>query len=272
MTNQIKTSKIKLILIAETSTKSCNQIYSCNSLLLCDRPCDFVAPFCETKIWSGKHISSLFHSCKNYFANVLVPFGNKTAVYCEELLNSLAKKDCNGQQETMGQESLWICNCYSSYILRRPQNFAKSSPYFWLQYVLSKARWRFHKIGAFSEYMNFTLIITKLSQNLSDGHLTISFCDYFIDVHHVDCQTRLEIEFPWRIFEGSAIKFCKNEPNLQYHLAGSSQTFVFFYISSSSRHEKLCQMAVRLFAVFFDTMNSTFCEMRHPREFISLCI
>ena len=34
----------------------------------------------------------------------------------------------------------------SSYILRRPQNFAKSSPYFWLQYIESKVRWRFRKI------------------------------------------------------------------------------------------------------------------------------
>ena len=29
---------------------------------------------------------------------------------------------------------------YSSYILRRPQNFAKSSPYFWLQYIPSKVK------------------------------------------------------------------------------------------------------------------------------------
>ena len=35
---------------------------------------------------------------------------------------------------------------YSSYILRRPQNFAKSSPYSWLQYIQSKVRWRFCKI------------------------------------------------------------------------------------------------------------------------------
>ena len=32
------------------------------------------------------------------------------------------------------------------YILRRPQNFAKSSPYFWLQYIKSKVRGRFRKI------------------------------------------------------------------------------------------------------------------------------
>ena len=34
----------------------------------------------------------------------------------------------------------------SSYILRRPQNFAKSPPYFWLQYIQSKVKWRFLKI------------------------------------------------------------------------------------------------------------------------------
>ena len=33
------------------------------------------------------------------------------------------------------------------YILRRPQNFAKSSPNFWLQYIIrSKVRWKFRKI------------------------------------------------------------------------------------------------------------------------------
>ena len=38
-------------------------------------------------------------------------------------------------------------NTYSSYILRRPQNFAKSSPYFWLAiHTRTKVRWRFCKI------------------------------------------------------------------------------------------------------------------------------
>ena len=35
---------------------------------------------------------------------------------------------------------------WSSYIPRRPQNFAKSSPYFWLQCTQSKVRGRFRKI------------------------------------------------------------------------------------------------------------------------------
>ena len=35
---------------------------------------------------------------------------------------------------------------WSSYILRRPQNFAKSSPYFWLALHKTKVRWRFRKI------------------------------------------------------------------------------------------------------------------------------
>ena len=34
----------------------------------------------------------------------------------------------------------------SSYILRRPQNFAKSSPYFWLTLHRTKVRWRFCKM------------------------------------------------------------------------------------------------------------------------------
>ena len=33
-----------------------------------------------------------------------------------------------------------------SHILRRPQNFAKSSPYFWLALHRTKVRWRFRKI------------------------------------------------------------------------------------------------------------------------------
>ena len=33
-----------------------------------------------------------------------------------------------------------------SYILRRPENFAKSSPYFWLALHRTKVRWRFRKI------------------------------------------------------------------------------------------------------------------------------
>ena len=37
-------------------------------------------------------------------------------------------------------------NSSSSYILRRPQNFVKSSPFFWLQYIQSKVRGRFRKI------------------------------------------------------------------------------------------------------------------------------
>ena len=39
-----------------------------------------------------------------------------------------------------------------------PQNFAKSSPYFGLQYIQSKVRGRFRKFFvAFSEYMNFKI-------------------------------------------------------------------------------------------------------------------
>ena len=43
---------------------------------------------------------------------------------------------------------IWfVLNCWqSSYILRRPQNFAKSPPYFCLQYIQTKVRWRFCKI------------------------------------------------------------------------------------------------------------------------------
>ena len=41
--------------------------------------------------------------------------------------------------------------------LRRPQNFAKSSPYFWLALHRTKVRWRFRKILWPSQnmYMNF---------------------------------------------------------------------------------------------------------------------
>ena len=56
----------------------------------------------------------------------------------------------------------------SSYILRRPQNFAKSSPNFWLQYIQSKVRWRFRKILWPSQnIMNFTLTCNELGINLA---------------------------------------------------------------------------------------------------------
>ena len=45
----------------------------------------------------------------------------------------------------------------SSYVLRRPQNFAKSPPYFWLALHRTKVRWRFRKIfdllGIFELYL-----------------------------------------------------------------------------------------------------------------------
>ena len=44
-------------------------------------------------------------------------------------------------------EGFWVFSFkVHRYILRRPQNFAKSSPYFWLHYILSKAWGRFRKI------------------------------------------------------------------------------------------------------------------------------
>ena len=47
---------------------------------------------------------------------------------------------------TIGYEENISSHSSSSYILRRPHNFAKSSPYFWLQYTQSKVRGRFRKI------------------------------------------------------------------------------------------------------------------------------
>ena len=39
-----------------------------------------------------------------------------------------------------------VPNGYSLNTLRRPQNFAKSTPYFWLALHRTKVRWRFRKI------------------------------------------------------------------------------------------------------------------------------
>ena len=46
---------------------------------------------------------------------------------------------------------------WSSYILRRPQNFEKPPPYFWLALHRTKVRWS--NFVAFSEYMNFTYLM-----------------------------------------------------------------------------------------------------------------
>ena len=43
------------------------------------------------------------------------------------------------------QNPCWSLIRKSSYILRRPQNFAKSSPYFWLALHRTRVRWRFLK-------------------------------------------------------------------------------------------------------------------------------
>ena len=40
----------------------------------------------------------------------------------------------------------YIVSIFCSYILRRPQNFTKSSPYFWLALNRTKVRWRLRKI------------------------------------------------------------------------------------------------------------------------------
>ena len=44
------------------------------------------------------------------------------------------------------RRKLWWDHSQSSYILRRPENFAKSSPYFWLALHRTKVRERFRKI------------------------------------------------------------------------------------------------------------------------------
>ena len=50
----------------------------------------------------------------------------------------------------------------SSYILRRPQNVAKSSPYFWLAVHRRKVRWRFHKVLWPSQDIWVLIIIANL--------------------------------------------------------------------------------------------------------------
>ena len=172
MTHQIKTSKTKLIPIAETSTKYCNQIYSCNSLLLCDRPCDFVAPFCETKIWPGKLISSLFHSCKNYFANILVPFGNKIAVYCEGAIKFLCQERL---QWSTGNSGAKIFMNLKSICTNFIQNFKS--------YTRKKSYWNL--TNGFCTYLMCIVWIEKINKKLNSN-------DSFL-----------------RAEQGSAINFCK---------------------------------------------------------------
>ena len=62
---------------------------------------------------------------------------------------------------TESQTLVNICNFLnqgkaSSYILRKTQNFVKSSSYFWRSLVMSKRRWWFRKkFEAFSQNLNF---------------------------------------------------------------------------------------------------------------------
>ena len=47
--------------------------------------------------------------------------------------------------QNFSKQLIWFF-LQSSHILRRPQNFAKFPPYFCLQYIQTKGRWRFRKI------------------------------------------------------------------------------------------------------------------------------
>ena len=66
-----------------------------------------------------------------------------------------------------------FCNfpkCQSSYVLIRPQNFAKSPPYFCLYVLQTKVRWRYRKILWPSQNIQ-TLQSNNLPNSLNTKHL-----------------------------------------------------------------------------------------------------
>ena len=77
--------------------------------------------------------------------------------------------------------------CSSSYILRRPQNFAKSPPYFCLQYIQTKVRWRFRKIL----WQNIWTLYTKI-QPYNHGNFLVRF-----RLRKISPMNLIEIFWPW---------------------------------------------------------------------------
>ena len=71
------------------------------------------------------------------------------------------------------QNCLNICN--RVYILRRPQSFAKSSPYFWLCTVVKSKVEILQNFEAFSEYMNFNYWCQKSGRLLQ---IPVAFLEY----------------------------------------------------------------------------------------------
>ena len=72
------------------------------------------------------------------------------------------------------QQPKFIQSRVKSYVLRRPQNFAKSPPYSWLRYIQSNVSWRSCKI--FWPSQNISTLITSI-QSLGKGDKNINYLE-----------------------------------------------------------------------------------------------
>ena len=75
----------------------------------------------------------------------------------------------------------------SSYILRRPQNFAKSPPYFCLHVDTDASKVQISQnFVAFSEYMKITNVKKKDWKNIESDKRSKSFCENIFLYKSVD--------------------------------------------------------------------------------------
>ena len=102
--------------------------------------------------------------------------------------------ECNCSQDA--RKNLVYNNCDTSYwyslcILRRPQNFEKSPPYFCLQYIQTKLRWKFRKILWPSQNI-WTLLITICRRYKTENPSCSGNFLTYLDVH-----SQIPQSIPW---------------------------------------------------------------------------
>ena len=128
-------------------------------ILFCDSQKEkpFTIPISNWKnnsnCWNGNRC--MIYSNQDQGQNNFHPYESPSSTN-SNAANFLSKRQPCEKYEFFENKNIWfdqfksfinaILNRQSSYILRRPQNVAKSSPYFWLQYIKSKIRGRFCKI------------------------------------------------------------------------------------------------------------------------------
>ena len=118
----------------------------------------------------------------------------------------------------------------SSCILRRPQNFAKSSPYFWLALNRTKVKWRFCKVLWSSQNIWTSNSINKSNLTVTDLLRFVQFCKehHLTRVRQRMCSVWFEywywvqpIQKLWS--PTSAGKYCCSDGKPQHHTFQSKQ-------------------------------------------------